>query len=390
MGTEAIISPQVIRWARDRINLTPEKLAKSTQTDATKVREWEIGTSRPTYNQARELARVLRIPFAYLYLSTPPREALPIPDLRILPHGDYQRPSAEFLDILNSAKRKQDWYREFLQYQSTQPLSFVGSFTTKDDPKELAAEMRRTLSVDDDLQSSSNSWSEFLTRLVRATEEVRILVFRSGIVGNNTHRKLDVEEFRGFALNDPIAPAVFVNARDAIAARTFTLAHELAHLWIGKSGISDVATDIDYRQIENDIERFCDHAAAEFLVPEDGFKRRWNEYSTELDQKIQSLARVYRVSTTMVLRRALELDKITRVDFYRQLEIEKGRQTPTARRSSGGNFQNSLTARNSSILVSAVFESVLEGRVLYREAASVLDVKPSTLSRLVEDSRIAR
>lgn len=390
MGTEAIISPQVIRWARDRINLTPEKLAKSTQTDATKVHEWEIGTSRPTYNQARELARVLRIPFAYLYLSTLPREALPIPDLRILPHDDYQRPSAEFLDILNSAKRKQDWYREFLQYQSTPPLSFVGSFTTQDDPKELAAEMRRTLSVDDDLQSSLNSWSEFLTRLVRAAEELRILVFRSGIVGNNTHRKLDVEEFRGFALNDPIAPAVFLNARDAIAARTFTLAHELAHLWIGNSGISDVATDIDYRQIENDIERFCDHAAAEFLVPEDGLNRRWNEYSTELDQKIQSLARVYRVSTTMVLRRALELDKIARVDFYRQLEIEKGKQTPSARRSSGGNFQNSFTARNSSILVSAVFESVLEGRVLYREAASVLDIKPSTLSRLVEDSRIAR
>ncbi len=259
-----------------------------------------------------------------------------------------------------------------------------------DDPKDVAADMRIALSVDDTIQLSCGSWSEFMTKLARAVDHARVLAFRSGIVANNTRRKLNVAEFRGFALSDPIAPAVFVNVRDAKAAQIFTLAHELAHLWIGKSGVSDLVSEIEVEQIANEVERFCDRTAAEFLVPEESFLKRWSRESRDLDQITQSLARSYRVSTTMILRRALELNVIAYEDFFRQLEVERSRQLATQGGVRGGNFRNSFSASNSSLLISAVFEFVFEGRALHREAASVLDVKTSTLSRLAEDYKLAK
>jgi hypothetical protein len=38
--------------------------------------------------------------------------------------------------------------------------------------------------------------------------------------------------------SDPIAPLVFINGQDYPASKIFTLLHELAHIWIGLSGIS--------------------------------------------------------------------------------------------------------------------------------------------------------
>ena len=229
-----------------------------------------------------------------------------------------------------------------------------------------------------------------MTRLVRAAEAARILVFRSGVVGNNTHRSLDVDEFRGFALSDPMAPAVFVNVRDAKTAQIFTFSHELAHLWLGESGVSDLNGETPGAEISDEVERFCDRAATEFLVPEGSFHYRWPEPPLDLGQVAQDLARAYRVSTTVILRRALELGRISRQDFYSQLEIERSRQTSSVRSGSGGSFRNSFVARNSAPLIAAVFESVLEGKALHREAATVLDIKTSTLSRLADEYRLAR
>jgi Zn-dependent peptidase ImmA (M78 family) len=281
-------------------------------------------------------------------------------------------------------RRKQDWYKEYLQAEGASPRAFVGSLNDESDPLVIANAMQEGLGVSPQLRKEASSWSDYIRRLVSKVEEAGILVFRSGIVGSNTRRKLDVQELRGLALGDPIAPAIFVNSADAKAAQVFTIAHELAHLWIGQTGVSDISPDTDAKEVSERVEIICNNAAAEFLVPKEEFLEKWQKPAS-VNTVLQETAREFRVSTVMVLRRAYDLGQITRESYFEQLEVERKRQSEPRQEQSGGDFRRNLIARNSRLLVNAVFESVLSGRSLYREAATVLEVKSSTLSGMAVD-----
>jgi len=281
------------------------------------------------------------------------------------------------LETLYDVLRKQQWYREYLEGEDAAPLSFVGRFGLGEEPAEIAADIRDTLGIDDALRQESTSWEEFLTRFVRKAEDERVLVLRSGIVGSNTRRALDVEEFRGFAISDALAPLVFINSRDAKAAQIFTLAHELAHIWVGESGISNP----DYAQLSSQqqhvVDRQCDSIAAEVLVPRDDFMTRWSAFLS-VEANIQRLAARYRVSAFVVLRRAYELDKIT-PDLYQSKYSELLKKTKRPSANGGGDFYATLLSRNSSTFTTTLLVAAIEGRIPPREAASLLNVRMSTL-----------
>ena len=204
-------------------------------------------------------------------------------------------------------------------------------------------------------------------------------MLRSGQVGSNTHRLLDVEEFRGFAISDSFAPLVFINSRDAKAAQIFTLAHELAHLWIGMSGISnpDYAERSGYQG--HTIDQHCDRIAAEVLVPREDFALAWID-GRSLDENLEDLARRYRVSAFVVLRRAYDLDKI-QADTYRAKyhELLSESISRVARKDAPICYP-SLLARNSTTFTNALMVATAEGRVAPSEAASLLNVRIATLS----------
>lgn len=383
---QALVSPRMIQWARIRRRMTEDALARSIQSHSDRIRRWESGDARPTFRQAQKLARTLHVPFGYLFLSEPPDEGLPLPDLRTIPARSRESPSSDFLDLLHSVRRKRDWYKEYLQMEGATPRGFVGSLTKDSDPVTIASAMREALGDVDGARKQANSWSDYIRKLVQMAEEAGILVFRSGIVGSNTRRKLDVGEVRGLAMSDPIAPAIFVNSADAKAAQVFTIAHELAHLWLGESGVSDISpdSDIDTERFASEVETVCNKAAAEFLTPRKAFLQVWQTPGST-DTRLQEVAREFRVSTAMVLRRAYDLGQITRQELFEQLDAERDRQSEPSSEQSGGNFRRSLVARNSRLLVTAVFESVLAGRSLYREAATVLDVRSSTIAGLAAD-----
>src|SRR5262249_33898233 len=271
---------------------------------------WEKGNSRPTFRKAEELAKVLRIPFGFLFLSAPPSEQTPIPDLRTVEEGRIRKPSPDFIDLLNEVLVKQQWYREYARDHKARPLDFVGRFSRKDGVENVVAEVKNTIDIDED-RRTAGSWDEFLRRLVRHTESSGVLVMRSGIVGGNTRRPLSVDEFRGFAVADDFAPLIFINGRDAKSAQIFTLAHELAHIFIGESGISNPDLSRTPQTNRSTVEEFCNAAAAELLVPSDDFIQAWDSGLKSGDEKSQSLARKYRVSTIVILRRALELRRLT-------------------------------------------------------------------------------
>ena len=382
---KAQISPNIITWAQERSGTTYESLAKSLHTSPNRIELWTEGEDQPTLRQARLLANALRIPFGYLYLTSPPHDDPPLPDRRSISSRERTSPSADLLDVVYSAKRSLDWYREYRIYEEKGALPFVGSSYSIEEPKTVAERMKTDIGVEDELNKQCRSWAEYLSKLAEAAERKGILVFRNGVVGNNTHRALDVKEFRGFAISDPYAPLVFINARDAKSAQIFTLVHELAHIWIGDSAVSNITSETELDTIDQEVERFCDMVATEFLVPKLDFLANWDD-SDRLDEAEQELSRYYRVSGVMILRRALELNLIAKSQFYAALEDHYSRSIERRTVYSGGSFTNNFYVRNGHLLTKAVFESVLEGKTLYRDGAKLLHLKVSTLARLAKES----
>ena len=377
--TVAQVKPELIRWARHRARLSEALAARKIGQKPDVLVAWEQGERQPTFRQAQNLARRFHVPFGYLFLSNPPSEELPIPDLRTIGRDATPELSPDFFDTLNDALRKQRWYREYLEEEGQDPLPFIGRFSAADNWKVIANDIRFTLEINDQARRETSSWEEFLTKLVRRAEDAGVVVLRNGVVENNPYRKLEVEEFRGFALADPVAPVIFINARDAKTAQIFTLVHELAHLWIGQSGVSNPDFRAPSSEQGNEIEVLCNRIAAETLVPADDLAMRWRDRES-VAWNVQQLVRHYRVSTLVVLRATLDLGKLNHEQYWEHYQQAAKHR---AKRSDGGNFYHNLLARSSRALTLSLISAVSSERIGRREAASLLNVKPDRLHGVV-------
>jgi Zn-dependent peptidase ImmA (M78 family) len=163
--------------------------------------------------------------------------------------------------------------------------------------------MRSALGLDLEERRRFPTWTDALRAFIDSADLLGILVMCSGVVRNNNKRHLNPEEFRGFALADPLAPLVFINGADTKAAQMFTLAHELAHIWLGQSALSDLAPS---RALENGVELWCNKVAAELLVPASDLREAYSE-EEGFEAEIGSLARRYKVSTLVIIRRLFEI-----------------------------------------------------------------------------------
>src|SRR5581483_3495536 len=263
------VKPALLRWARERARLREETLLRQFP----KLREWEAGTTKPTLRQVEAFADATASPLGYLFLPEPPEDALPIPDFRTLDDQPIRRPSANLLDTIFDMQRRQAWLREDRIEAGHEPLPFIGSVTADAAPARIAAAMRRTVGAVAGWADLHGTWTDALSWLRNRAEMIGIIVVINGVVGNNTRRKLDPEEFRGFVLPDDYAPFVFLNGSDGKAAQMFTLAHELAHLWINQAGVFNLR---DMQPAPDSRERFCNAVAAEFLIPEEELRRVWS------------------------------------------------------------------------------------------------------------------
>lgn len=378
----AYVTPKVLAWAIDRAGANTAKLARSLGVEQEQVDAWAQGESHPPFSKALQLATILRIPFGYLFLSDPPRTEIPLPDLRTLPNEELREPSVDFLELLYEVIAKQNWYRDFLEEQGAKRPTFVSKYTSSDSAIEVAADIRQTLSMSNGVRSNARAWSDYLRLLSGSAEDAGVMVMRSGVVGNNTSRPLSAREFQGFAIIDPVAPLVFINGQDFESAKIFTLLHELAHIWVGKSGISNP----DETQVSTNntppIELFCNSIAAEALVPQAEFLNRWRSPVTS--ERIQQLAQHFFVSTLVILRRAKELDQINTSQFFTLLEQERKKRTKE--KPSGGDYYRNVKARHGSNFTEAVLQDVRQGKTGYRDAARLLDVKVRALEKMVERS----
>ncbi len=359
--TRFAASRPVLQWAVERSGRDTTVLFKRLP----KLSEWLRGGAQPTLRQLEALAKATSTPLGYLFLREPPPEELSIPHFRTVAQGQPTRPSPDLLETVQTMERRQEWMRQYLVEQGHEPLPFIRSASQDDEPSRVAAEIRRVLDVDRGWAGEQPNWSEALKELQSKIETASILVVVNGIVGNNTHRRLNVEEFRGFVLVDEYAPLIFVNGADAKAAQMFTLAHELAHLWLGSSAAFDL------RELEpaNDAtERKCNRIAAEFLIPEEELRAYWNTHVGATNE-FADIARQFKVSELVAARRVLDLRLISQAkfhDFYRSYLVDVQRRESV--RASGGNFYATQSLRIGRRFAETVVRAAREGRLLYRSA----------------------
>ena len=363
------VNPELLRWARERAGIAQEDLAAKFK----KLPEWESGDIQPTLKQLEAFARAVHVPFGYLFLSEPPDEAVPIPDFRTFAGHAVTRPSPNLLDTIYACQERQSWYWDFARVNGYPELEFVGSASVEAPSETVAANMRETLGFDLAARRECSTWTDALRLFIRQADETGVLVMVSGIVRSNNHRSLDPAEFRGFALSDPLAPLIFVNGKDSKAAQMFTLAHELAHIWLGASALSNLgaAPNTGYRREEV----WCNAVAAELLVPLDALQSdlRRNE---PLPDALPRLAHTFKVSTLVILRRLLDAGWLTqeRFDTAWTQENERLRKLVQAG-TGGGDFYRTTVARVGRRFTRALVASTLEGQTLYRDAFRMLGVK---------------
>jgi Zn-dependent peptidase ImmA (M78 family)/transcriptional regulator with XRE-family HTH domain len=371
----AYVNGAVIEWARIRSGLTYAQIGQKLRVAEDQIVAWEKNQAHPPFEKAQQLADFLGVPFGYLFLSSAPSEKIPINDFRLLP--DSYRPSPNLLNLINDVLVRRDWYRDFIEDEGDKPLPFVGAFTARDDPKTVAADIRSKLHISPSLRMSSYSWSDYLSSLARHADEARILVMRSSLVGHDTSKRLSRQEFQGFAISDKLAPVVFVNTADFITAQTFTLIHELAHIWIGQSAISNpdpINLEVPHGPTLSvaRIEQFCNQVAVEVLVPRIEFTDEWKA-SGDREVLIERLTRYFWVSNAVIVRRAFELNKIKRDEFFNLLAQFKAKLRPRQKKSRPGYFRN-IAPRVSRRVARAVLADLHNGRILYRDAASILSL----------------
>lgn len=363
--TRVAVRPELFRWARERAGLSTLEL----EPKFPKLAKWESREAQPTLKQLEAYARATRTPVGYLFLPEPPEEPLPIPDFRTMAGRKVVRPSPDLLDTIYTCQERQSWYGEFAQVTGQPALGFVGSVSTDAAPVEVAARMRQALGFDLDARRDCPTWTEALRRFIEQADRAGILVMVSGVVRNNNHRRLDPEEFRGFALVDARAPLVFINGADTKAAQMFTLAHELAHVWLGASALSD--SDAVFVP-EQAVESWCNRVAAELLVPLDVVRAELVR-GEPLDRTVTHLARRFKVSTLVILRRLFDAKHLSRQAFERAYDEELKRLASIVK-GAGGDFYLTTAARVSKRFARALVESTLEGRTLYRDAFRMLGI----------------
>jgi Zn-dependent peptidase ImmA (M78 family) len=366
MRTEVNINVDILTWAIARAGFDLHDFALKVPSTL----DWVNGDKKPTVKQLENFSKKVYLPFGYFLLPEPPKETLPIPFYRTH-NAQTDKVSVNVYDTVLLLKQRQDWLKEYLREGDFEKLPFVGKYRQGTDVLSVVADIRQTLGLSLNWAIKSKTWQDALDTLIQHVENIGIITMFNGIVENNTHRPINVEECRGFVLVDEIAPFMFVNNSDAKAAQLFTVVHELAHIWIGSSA------GFDFRKLEpasNPIEQFCDKIAAEFLVPETLFCEIW-----DVHPNIAYVARIFKVSEIVIARRALDLKKITKVQFIEFYDnYINGEFLKKEAQSGGGDFYATTRKRLGLAYSTHINNAVKSGKLLYRDAYKLTSLKGDT------------
>ncbi|HPO66621.1 MAG TPA: ImmA/IrrE family metallo-endopeptidase [Bacteroidales bacterium] len=374
MKTEVNVNTSMLTWAITRAGYDVPTFAQKFP----KIVDWIEGQKKPTVKQLEEFSKKVYLPFGYLFLPQPPQEKLPIPFFRT--NGNQvDKVSINVYDTILLLQQRQDWLKNYLKENDFPPLPYVGKFHNSNDVKAIVVDIRQTLQLSENWASRFKTWQEALDYLVVHLEDKGIITIFNGIVENNTHRPIPVDECRGFVLVDEYAPFMFVNNSDFKSAQMFTIVHELAHIWTGHSAGFDFRT---LKPANDPIEILCDKIAAEFLVPERAFDEMWNLHPNDFAH----VSRYFKVSEIVVARRALDTGKISKREFFIFYnEYSKREFSKKENQGTGGDFYATTKKRISVTFASHVYQAVKSGKLLYRDAYKLTGLKGETFERFFSE-----
>lgn len=354
MSTHVAVTQSVLAWALQRADRSYEKTVKKFP----KLGAWLSGDALPSLRELEKFASFTHVSLGALIMPEPPDETLPIADMRTRDSKVIERPSGNLLDTIDRYQQFQDWYHDYAREQGAQKLPFLSSVSTQDNPHMVAHRVRELLLLDRVNATSPDQWRR---DIVKALEDVGVLVMMSGIVGNNTHRPLSTDEFRGFCLYDVLAPLIFVNlAGESYGAQNFTLVHEFAHLLAGHSALSGG----DHLLGGTSEEAWCNRVAALALLPDDALAA-FDAAQSLQDYRVA--ARRFGVSAEVALHRLYGARRIDEERYGALLEAVRADYGSEKRHTGGGNYYNTLTTRLGRPLATAIVTSTLEGRMGFTE-----------------------
>ena len=355
-GVTVPVHAPVIDWIVQNIHedqVTPDALDQ--------LNAWKTGEKQPTLKQLEAMSRKTRIPFGYFLLQTPPDENIALAEYRTIGSKRRQKPSRELIDILDQMTAIQDWMRNELRREQSDALPFVGCCSLHDSATEIAQRIRDALALKTNWYREGKNAEDNFNHLRNTLAQYGLLIFTGGKVGANTHRPLDVKEFRAFTLVDAYAPLIFINTTDTANGRLFSLLHETAHVWLGKNSLFNNSEWSD--EHVSLLEQKCNAVAAELLVPAADFSEIW-ESSIPVEDMIEGAARHFRCSEAVILRRAYEMKRIPRDVYARMLALQKERwehAKAQKKKSSGGDFYNTLLSNLDHRFLAALERSVIQG-----------------------------
>jgi Zn-dependent peptidase ImmA (M78 family)/transcriptional regulator with XRE-family HTH domain len=302
MADKAYITPNVLKWARESARMAEEIAAAKVSVTVDKLKEWENGLNQPTIRQAQTLAKAYKRPFALFFLPEIPRDFQPLQDFR---KSGSKELTTSSIFIIREIQQKQAWISDVYSENNEVKLPFVGRFSVKDNPRVVANDILNTLEINPAAYKTNNPIKEWID----AAETNGIFISRTSFI--HSRMPLDSEELQGFAIADSYAPFVFVNSDDWNAPQLFTLVHELAHIWVAITGISNgIEPEIKNRDKFNQVELFCNEVAANALIPSE-IILNINSSVFKNSQDIFKTAKTLGVSSFAFLVRALNLNLIS-------------------------------------------------------------------------------
>lgn len=384
MQVNVNVSTEILNWIMAHIQMEtlPKQIVEN-------LEQWASGNKTPTFRQIEKTSMATGIPIGYFFLKQPPDEDISLVQYRTVDSVALKNLSRNLVDTMHYAEMVQEWTRNYLISEGVSPLPFVGILKNQTVPSLFADSVRKILSIQTDwFQNSRNSDASF--RFMRtAISDIGVLVIMNGIVENNTHRPLDINEFRAFAMVDDYAPLIFINSNDSSSGKLFSLLHEFAHICIGENSLFNdrASSDTETKATE----ALCNAAAAEILVPDSLFIESWSYFSAEMDieQRVSILARNFRCGATVVARRALDHGFIDYPQYRKiaQLAVKlynDDRKRKKEQGESGGDYYRTLSSRIDRRFLKMLANSVAEGKTLYTDAFRLTNTNRSTFAALLE------
>ena len=333
-----------------------------------KINEWISGDSVPTMKQIESLANFLKIPFGYMFLATPPKTTVMKVEFRSI---DNKLPevSKNLKDTLLEMDRNQSWMSELRQELGWDKLDIIKNFDIKGNDKativEIAKLAKKLLGLEEEWYLNHSTNEKAYNYLRAKLEDAGILVMQNGVVGFDTHRKLELNEFRAFMLYDDYAPLIFVNGTDSTAGKIFSLMHEFVHILYQQDDIISESSRVEIKANERKINQI----AAEILIPQEIIKAKWIELENKDElARIDTISKMLKVSSYAVAVKLSEMrmiaDNIVAVTASRSQNIRRS--------TSGGDFYKNYYAKMSSNFLKSVVSQAESGNLSYTYAFKLL------------------